>query len=228
VYVTIGVRVCRELIDDVLEAVFDAVPLNDPVWLDERRPVHVPEEVAELLRDSRAERECCAVVVELVDTLELTVVLGETPVVGVLRDDALEDLEPVVVFEIEDVLVPVFELVEVRVALVDDVDVLDTVVVLDSAALAVDVLLPDDDLETVSELYNETVGCADRVDVRVGAPVCDGITFPAAKNRGCITVCDSSYLVLSLSLSLSLSPSPNPTWSKSRQKKPARSIILLV
>ncbi len=162
--------------------------------------------------------------VELVDTLELTVVVAETPVVGVLRDDALEDLEPVVVFEIEDVLVPVFELVEVRVALVEVVDVLDTVVVLDRAALAVDVLLADDDLDTVSELYNETVGCEERVDVRVGAPVCDGITFPPAKTRGCITVCDSSYLVLSLSLS----PTPNPIWSKSRQKKPARSIILLV
>lgn len=89
--------------------------------------------------------------VELLDALELTVVLGEKNAVGVLRDDALEDLEPVVVFEILDVLVPVFEPVEVRVALVDDVDVLDTVVVLDRAALAVDVRLPEDDLDTLSE-----------------------------------------------------------------------------
>ncbi len=89
--------------------------------------------------------------VELLDALELTDAVREKIVVGVLRDDALEDLEPVVVFEIEDVLVPVFELVEVRVALVEVVDVLDTVVVLDRTALAVDVLLPEDVLETVSE-----------------------------------------------------------------------------
>ena len=89
--------------------------------------------------------------VELLDALELTVDVREKIVVGVPRDDALEDFEPVVVFEILDVLVPVFELVEVRVALVDDVDVLDTVVVLDRAALAVAVLLPDDDLDTLSE-----------------------------------------------------------------------------
>ncbi len=89
--------------------------------------------------------------VELLDALELPVAVREKIVVGVLRDDALEDFETVVVFEIEDVLVPVLELVEVRVALVDDVDVLDTVVVLDRAALAVDVLLTEDVLETASE-----------------------------------------------------------------------------
>ncbi len=111
-----------------------------------------------LLRDSRAERECDGVAVELLDALELPVAVRENIVVGVPRDDALDDLEPVVVLEIEDVLVPVLELVEVRVALVDDVDVLDTVVVLDRAALAVDVRLPEDDLETVSELNAETVG----------------------------------------------------------------------
>jgi hypothetical protein len=144
--------------DDVLDALVDAVCLDEPVWLRERRPVHVPEEVTLLLRDSRAERECDGVAVELLDALELTVVLGEKNAVGVLRDDTLEDLEPVVVFEILDVLVPVFEPVEVRVALVDDVDVLDTVVVLDRAALAVDVRLTDDDLDTLSELNGETDG----------------------------------------------------------------------
>jgi hypothetical protein len=226
VYVASGVRVCRELIDDVLEALVDAVWLDELVWLEERRPVHVPEDVTELLRDSRAERECDGVDVELLDALELTDAVREKIVVGVLRDDALEDLEPVVVFEIEDVLVPVFELVEVRVALVEVVDVLDTVVVLDRTALAVDVLLPEDVLETVSEWTVETVGREVRVDVRLGTPVCDGITFPPAKTRGCITVWDSSYLALSLSLSLS--PIPNPTWSRSKQRNPIRTIILLV
>ncbi len=213
VYVGIGVRVCRELMDDVLEAVFDAVPLNDPVGLMERRPVPVPEDVTVLLRDSRAERECDGVAVELLDTLELPVDVREKNAVGVLRDDALDDLEPVVVLEIEDVLVPVFDPVEVRVALVDIVDVLDTVVVLDRAALAVDVLLTEDDLETVSELNAETVGREERVDVRVETPVCDGITLSPANTRGCMLI---------------LCSTPNPTWSKSRQRNPIRSIILLV
>ena len=176
-----------------------------------------------MLRDSRAERECDGVAVELLDALELTVAVREKIVVGVPRDDALVDFEPVVVFEIEDELVPVFELVEVRVALVDDVEDLDDVDVLDRAALTVDVLLPDDDLDTLSELNAETVGCEERVDVRVGAPVCDGSTFPPANTRGCMYISSCTSCCVD-----SFSPTPNPTWSRSKQRNPIRSIILLV